>query len=211
MSQLALPHYSSGVAILAVAALLLLVGVSAGYARRVFARRGKRTPAAVRLVNRAAERAVDLVKRPLTIAVLDEVVSVLRAGHYARNIAVALDENHAELKRMITEKLLSDPVANRSLARLPFSQRLVEELADTALRVAFEVLLDPRTDEMVADVFRENVELLREAVVALGGTGSAREDAVAADAAAPSGRLDAVVEAAAGAPEAGWGGQRGVA
>lgn len=160
--------YSTAKTVFVVAAALLFLCVTAAYVRLQLHQRGRRAPAPVRLLNRISERTIDMIKRPLTAAVLDEVVSVLRTGHYATNVAAALDENHTALKRMITDKVLADPVAARSLARLPFSQRVVEEVADAGLRVLFDVLIDPRTDEVVADMLRENVEQIREDVVAAG-------------------------------------------
>jgi hypothetical protein len=116
------------------------------------------------LINRASERGAALIKRPITIAVLDEVADVLRAGHYTRNAASALHENHAEIRQMITEKIAADPAAARSIGLLPFHERLIEEIIEASIRVIFEVLNDPRTDELVADVLRDNLTQIRAAL-----------------------------------------------
>ena len=55
------------------------------------------TPWAIRRMNRLTLWLVDLIKRPITIAVLDEVADVLQIGHYTKNISAALVENHDEL------------------------------------------------------------------------------------------------------------------
>jgi voltage-gated potassium channel len=103
---------------------------------------------------------VDTIKRPITIAVLEEVGQVLTRGHYTRNIANALEENQYELRAMIQEKLKEDPQTGR-LTRLPFYDEIVQAVIDTAMRVIEQVLHDPRTDELVADLLRENLDQLR--------------------------------------------------
>lgn len=116
-----------------------------------------------RLVDRFKDQIVDAISGPVTIAVLEEVAEVLKKGTYTRNIARALDENHAELRSMITDKLRDNPDTGR-LRRVPFYNDIVAGTVDAALAVVQEVLRDPRTDELVADMLRENIDQLREAV-----------------------------------------------
>jgi len=116
-----------------------------------------------RLVDRFKNQIVDAISGPVTVAVLEEVAEVLEKGTYTRNIAHALDENHAELRAMITDKLRDNPSTGR-LKRLPFYDDIVASTVDAALAVVQEVLRDPRTDALVADMLRENITQLREAV-----------------------------------------------
>jgi voltage-gated potassium channel len=116
-----------------------------------------------RLVDRFSASIVDAISGPITIAVLEEVADVLQKGTYTRNIARALDENHRELRAMIADKLRADPRTGR-LKRLPFYDDIVASVVDAGLDVVQEVLRDPRTDELVADMLRENITQLREAV-----------------------------------------------
>lgn len=116
-----------------------------------------------RLVSRFSGAIVEALKRPITIAVLDEVTGVLKRGHYTHNTARALRENQAEIRAMVAEKVAEDRQIGR-LSRLPFYSEIVEGTTDTAIRVVLEVLVDPRTDEFVADAVRENVEQIRAAV-----------------------------------------------
>ncbi len=117
----------------------------------------------VRLINKASEGIIVVIKRPITIAVLDEVAEVLQAGHYTRNIASALQENQVELKQMFAEKIKQDPTARR-IGLLPFHDRIIDEASETTLRVLLEVLADPRTDELVSDMLRDNITQIRAAV-----------------------------------------------
>jgi hypothetical protein len=142
---------------------LIAVAILAGLAGRWLIRRGLREPFVVRMINRASDRVVDTVKRPITIAVLDEVADVLQTGHYTRNVAAALEENREELKQMVAEKIRDDPTAGR-ISLLPFHQRLVDEVSETALRVLLRILADPRTDELVSDLLRDNITQIRQAV-----------------------------------------------
>ncbi|MDO9454232.1 MAG: ion transporter [Stagnimonas sp.] len=115
------------------------------------------------LVNRVSEQVVAAISRPVTLAVLDEVVQVLQQGHYTRNVARALDENRDELRAMALEKIAADPEMRR-FKRLPFFDDLIAATVEAALRVVSDLLNDPRTDEFVADVLRENITQLRTAV-----------------------------------------------
>ncbi|WP_107653730.1 hypothetical protein [Nocardia suismassiliense] len=127
-------------------------------ADRVF---GDRVTAA--LVNRFVSTIVETIKRPMTIAVMDEVAQVMRTGHYTRNIAAALQENRSELDEMILELIKKDPQAGR-VRYIPFHDDIIRLIADTTFRILFQVLEDPRTDELVSDVLRENIDQIRLAV-----------------------------------------------
>ncbi|MET7773100.1 ion transporter [Nocardia sp. NPDC005366] len=122
---------------------------------------GERVTAAV--VNHFVKTIVDVIKRPMTIAVLDEVAEVLRTGHYTRNIAAALEENRSELDDMIVELIKNDPQAGK-VRYIPFHDDIMRLVADTTFRIVFQVLADPRTDELVSDMIRENVDQIRTAV-----------------------------------------------
>jgi voltage-gated potassium channel len=118
-----------------------------------------------RIVNRFRDAIVDSISGTVTAAVLDEVAEVMHKGTYTRNISRALEENRTELRAMILEKLKDDPQTGR-LRRLPFYDDIVESIIDAGQRVIEQVLRDPRTDELVADMLRENLTQLREAVEA---------------------------------------------
>jgi hypothetical protein len=142
---------------------LVVLAIVAAIIGRHFIRRGVREPFIVRLINGASDRVVEVVKRPITIAVLDEVADVLRTGHYTRNIASAIEENREELKQMVAEKIRDDPTAGR-IYLIPFHDRMIEQISDTTLRVILEILADPRTDELVSDMLRDNITQIRKAV-----------------------------------------------
>lgn len=147
----------------AVLGIAVAVAIVAGLLGRWLVRRGLREPFVVRMINHASENVVDVIKRPITIAVLDEVAEVLRTGHYTRNVASALVENEEEIKAMIAEKIKADPTAGR-IGLLPFHDRLINEASETTLRVVLAVLADPRTDELVSDLLRDNITQIRAAV-----------------------------------------------
>src|SRR5690242_16560094 len=110
--------------ILIVVGGLIVLSIIAGLLGRMLVSRGMREPFVIRTINRMSERVVDIIKRPITIAVLDEVADVLKAGHYTQNVAAALQENHQQIKDMIAEKIREDPTAGR-IGLLPFHDRLV--------------------------------------------------------------------------------------
>ncbi len=41
---------------------------------------------------------------------------------------------------------------------------MIEQVSDTTLRVILEILADPRTDELVSDMLRDNITQIRQAV-----------------------------------------------
>lgn len=122
---------------------------------------GDRVTAAV--VNRSVGVIVEAVKRPVTMAVLDQVADVLQRGQYTRNIAAALEENRGELDAMMLELIKRDPAVGR-VRYVPFHDEIIRTIADTSFRIVFQVLADPRTDELVSDVLRENIDQMRDAV-----------------------------------------------
>lgn len=141
--------------------------VAFGLIGRWLVKRGLHEPLVVRVVNEVSDRVIEAVKRPITIAVLDEVADVLRTGNYTRNLAAALQENRYEIEQMVSEKIKQDPTAG-AINYLPFHDRLIREVIETTLRVMFEVLDDPRTDELVSDLLRDNITQIRKAVRAQG-------------------------------------------
>lgn len=141
--------------------LLRVVVIAVRLARLVDQFFGDQVTAA--LVNRSVGTIVDIVKRPMTVAVLDEVAQVLSTGNYTRNIAAALEENHAEIDAMILELIKKDPTMGR-VRYIPFHDDIMQLIADTTFRIVFRVLADARTDELVSDMLRENIDQIREAV-----------------------------------------------
>jgi len=115
-------------------------------------------------VNRFKNVIVESISDAVTVAVLDEVAEVLGRGTYTHNVSRALRENQDALRAMMFEKLRQDPKAGR-LSRLPFYRDISESLVDAGFRIVEEVLADPRTERLVADILRENVRQLRGAVI----------------------------------------------
>lgn len=119
----------------------------------------------LRLLARIKKTIVGAISGAVTVAVLDEVADVLVKGTYTHNISRALKENQHELRAMVRDKLREDPQTGR-FRHLPFFNQTVEAVTDTVLRVTEEVLMDPRTEELVADMLRENIDQIRRAVAA---------------------------------------------
>ncbi|WP_460792779.1 ion transporter [Nocardioides maradonensis] len=115
------------------------------------------------LVRHFSDPIVTAIKRPITIAVLDEVVNVIHEGTYATNLRAALDENRIELEALVVE-LIREDVATGKLRRLPFHDELVTMVTDTVLRLINGALDDPRTTELISDVIANSAEQLRIAV-----------------------------------------------
>jgi hypothetical protein len=149
--------------LLLVAALLLGGSILAALLGAGLVRMGMKRPAVVERASGLAERVLELVKRPLTIVVLDEVAAVIQTGHYTKNISDALKENHDELKALVADKVRQDPNV-RLIGKLPGYDTIVSEVSETTLRVIIEMLQDPRMDELVNDLLRNNITQIRQAV-----------------------------------------------
>lgn len=117
-----------------------------------------------RLIARFRTGVVDAIKGPLTKAILDEVGSVLERGHYTQNVTRALIANENEIEQMVLEKLREDPQVGR-LRRIPLYDELVRAVVRAAFRVIMETLSDPRTDELISDMIRENLTQIGSAVM----------------------------------------------
>jgi voltage-gated potassium channel len=115
------------------------------------------------LVKHFADPIVDVIKRPITVAVLDEVVDVMKKGTYAENIRRAVDENRVELESMVLELIRRDQRAGR-LRFVPFHDDIVRSTTDTVLRILDRALDDPRTTELISDVIRTSTDQVRQAV-----------------------------------------------
>jgi len=119
------------------------------------------------LIDHFSAPIVAAIKRPITVAVLEEVIDVIRAGDYATNVRDALDENRAELEAMVLDLVLQDPTTGK-LKYVPFHDDIVKLVADTVLRITEGALQDPRTTELISDVIRNSADQLREAIRAKG-------------------------------------------
>lgn len=115
------------------------------------------------LVMHFADPIVDAIRRPITVAVLDEVVDVMQMGTYAANIRRAIDQNRAELEAMILDLVKQDQTAGR-LRFVPFHDEIVGSTTDTVLRILDRALDDPRTTELISDVIRTSTDQVRRAV-----------------------------------------------
>ncbi|WP_300679280.1 ion transporter [Nocardioides sp.] len=106
---------------------------------------------------------VDTIKRPITVAVLDEVIDVIQQGDYATNVRAALDENRDEIEAMVLELIRNDPTTGK-LKYVPFHTEIVNLTSDTVLRIVEGALADPRTTELISDIIRNSATQLRTAI-----------------------------------------------
>ena len=72
-------------------------------------------------------------------------------------------ENHDDLVALVAEKVRNDP-SSRVISHVPGFDAIVHQVSETTLRVLIEMLGDPRMDELVSDLIRNNLEQIKEAV-----------------------------------------------
>lgn len=138
--------------------LLRIVVVLARLGRAADRAFGDRATAYV--VGRFADTIVSVIRKPVTVAVLDEVIAVIQTGNYTRHIAAAIHENRAELDALILDLIKQDQTAGK-LRYVPFHDDIVRLVADTVFRIAHDALDDPRVQELISDAIRESATELR--------------------------------------------------
>jgi hypothetical protein len=115
------------------------------------------------LIRHFADPIVDAIKRPITVAVLDEVADVLDKGTYTTNVKLAIDQNRPEIEAMILELVKQDQMTGK-VRFVPFHDELVRTTTDTVLRIVDRALEDPRTAELVSDIIRTTIEQVQQTV-----------------------------------------------
>ena len=115
------------------------------------------------VVGRFSGAIVNAIRKPITVAVLDEVIAVIQTGNYTRHISSAIEENRAEIDTLIVDLIRQDQATGK-LRYLPFHDDVVRLVADTVLRLVDEGLADPRVHEIISDAIRESAKELRENV-----------------------------------------------
>lgn len=138
--------------------LLRIVVVLARLGRAADRAFGDRATAYV--VGRFSDTVVDVIRKPVTVAVLDEVIAVIQTGNYTRNIATAIEENRAELDALVLDLVKQDQTAGK-LRHLPFHDDIVRLVTDTVFRVTQAALADERVQELISDAIRVSADELR--------------------------------------------------
>jgi hypothetical protein len=141
--------------------LLRIVVIVVRLARAADRAFGDRASAYV--VGRFADSIVTVIRRPVTVAVLDEVIAVVQTGKYAEHVSRAIEENRTELDALIVDLIRQDQTTGK-LRFLPFHDDVVRLVSDTVFRIAHGALDDPRVHELVSDIIRESATHLRASV-----------------------------------------------
>lgn len=112
------------------------------------------------VVGRFADTIVQVIRKPVTVAVLDEVIAVIQTGNYTKHVSAAIAENRDELDALIVDLVRTDQATGK-LRYLPFHDDVVKLVADTVFRIADGALADPRVHELISDAIRESATELR--------------------------------------------------
>jgi len=112
------------------------------------------------ILGRLSGAIVSAIRRPMTVAVLDEVIAVIRTGSYAEHVSAAIRENRAELDALILDLIRQDQTT-RAIKYVPFHDEIVRLVADTVFRITHNALDDPRVHELINDAIRESADQLR--------------------------------------------------
>lgn len=115
------------------------------------------------LVGRFSDTIVSVIRKPVTVAVLDEVIAVIQTGTYADHVAGALERNRTDLDDLVVDLIRQNQRTGR-LKFVPFHDDVVRLVSDTVVAIVGDGLKDPRTHELIADAIRDSAAQLRIAV-----------------------------------------------
>lgn len=112
------------------------------------------------VVGRFSGALVGAIRKPVTIAVLDEVIAVVQTGNYAAHVAAAIDENRTELDALIVDLIKTD-ATTKKFRYVPFHDEIVRMVSDTVFRIVNGALADPRVHELISDAIKVSAIDLR--------------------------------------------------
>lgn len=112
------------------------------------------------IVGKFSGAIVGAIRKPITIAVLDEVIAVVQTGNYATHVAAAIEENRAELDTLIVDLIKADATTKR-FRYVPFHDEIVRMVSDTVFRIVNGALADARVHELISDAIRVSAVDLR--------------------------------------------------
>jgi hypothetical protein len=138
--------------------LIRIVVVASRLARAADRAFGDRATAYV--VGRFSGAVVAAIRKPVTVAVLDEVIAVVQTGNYAQHVAAAIDENRAELDALIVDLIKAD-ATTKKFRYVPFHDDIVRMVSDTVFRILNGALSDPRVHELISDAIKVSAVDLR--------------------------------------------------
>lgn len=112
------------------------------------------------VVGRFSGALVGAIRKPVTVAVLDEVIAVVQTGNYAQHVAAAIEENRNELDALIVDLIKADATTRR-FRYVPFHDEIVKMVSDTVFRIVNGALADPRVHELISDAIKVSAIDLR--------------------------------------------------
>lgn len=116
-----------------------------------------------RIIKRFKGLIVEVVSDAVTVRVMDMTLDVLQKGEYTKNMADHLEAHGDEMMEIIMERVKEDPKIGR-IKRVPFFDEVVATSSRVTQRLIIDLLRDPRMDQMVKDIIRQNVQQIRQAV-----------------------------------------------
>jgi voltage-gated potassium channel len=78
--------------------------------------------------------------------------------------AASVERNRDRMEAMLVESIHNDPGVRR-LRHLPFHETIVRMVAESSYRIMIQAMADPRTDDLVAHLLRDNLDQVRVRVV----------------------------------------------
>lgn len=113
-----------------------------------------------RLIRRFKNLIVDAISGAVTLRVLAETEQVILKGRYTQNLADAMEARGDEMLQIVVEKLKDDPKVGR-IRHMPFFDDVVATSSRVTQRIAIDLLRDPRMDEIVKGIIKQNVEQIK--------------------------------------------------
>jgi len=110
----------------------------------------------------------------ISLQILDRVGKVLHKGEYSQNIARIVTARSDEITEMVVDNISRDEKLGL-IRRAPFFDSTVRISAKVTQQILLDILNDPRTDKLIADMLSENLNQIRDAIAKNEALGEFRE------------------------------------
>lgn len=125
-----------------------------------------------RLVGRFKDTLADALTGAVTLRVLEQTEDVILKGRYTQNLADAIEARGDEMLQIAVEKVKDDPEVG-AVRHIPYFEQIVATTSRVSQRIMIDLLRDPRMDEIVKGIIKQNTAQIKAEVRAREAQGNA--------------------------------------
>ncbi|MGB1586111.1 MAG: ion transporter [Thermoplasmatota archaeon] len=113
-----------------------------------------------RLVGRFKSTLADALAGAVTLRILEETEDVILKGRYTQNLANAIEARGEEMLSIAVEKVKDDPEVG-AVRHIPYFEQIVATTSRVSQRIMIDLLRDPRMDDIVKGIIKQNTEQIK--------------------------------------------------